>query len=237
MSSMVKQVEARLWGLGDSKIAEHSQRFFKTGQGEYGEGDAFLGIRVPALRKLAKEFNSVPLDDAIELLESPYHEARLLALFLLVASYAKGGDMERAAIYRVYLGHTECINNWDLVDSSAEHIVGAHLLNRSRKPLYRLARSASLWERRISMMSTFHFVKQGDFDETLRLAELLLNDAEDLIHKAVGWMLRETGNRRRETEIAFLDEHYREMPRTMLRYAIEKFPEPERLAYLHGTRC
>jgi 3-methyladenine DNA glycosylase AlkD len=186
--------------------------------------------------KLAKGYGSASLDEILKLLECSEHEARLLALFILVAKYAKGDSAERDGIYRAYLDHTAFINNWDLVDTSAEHIVGAHLLGRSRRPLYRLARSKDLWERRIGIMATFHFVKRRDSVDALQLSELLLNDSHDLIHKAVGWMLREIGNRDHDVEVAFLDAHYRHMPRTMLRYAIEKFPEPERLAYLHGSR-
>lgn len=167
---------------------------------------------------------------------SPFHEARLLALFMLVAGYRKGDDGQKQAIYRAYLDNTKHINNWDLVDSSAEHIIGAHLSGRDRKPLYRLARSKSLWERRIGIMSTFCFIKQRDFADTLALSELLLYDKEDLLHKAVGWMLREVGNRDKAAEESFLASHYRQMPRTMLRYAIEKFPEVDRQAYLHGIK-
>ncbi len=222
--------------LGDHETAAHSQRFFKTGKGEYGERDRFLGIRVPVLRKCARQFRETGLKDTLELLKSSLHEARLLALFMLVAKYSKGAISEKQAIYRAYLGHTKYINNWDLVDSSAEHIVGAHLFDRERKPLYRLVRSQSLWERRIGIMSTFRFIKAGDFADTLALAELLLHDREDLIHKAVGWMLRAVGNRDFHVEEEFLLKHYRDMPRTMLRYAIEKFPEGERRAFLQGSR-
>lgn len=223
--------------LGDRDIAAHSQRFFKTGPGEYGQGDKFLGIRVPAIRKCVKEYRAISLPDTVELLKSPYHEARLLGLLILVAKYSRTReDAEREAIYRSYLKHTEFINNWDLVDSSAEHIVGAYLFSRDRRPLYRLARSKSLWERRIAIMSTFHFVKRGDFSDTLAITELLVNDREDLIHKAAGWMLREVGNRDLNVEERFLTKHYNQMPRTMLRYAIEKLPEPDRQAYLRGTK-
>jgi 3-methyladenine DNA glycosylase AlkD len=241
MSVQVKQIVKRLRELGDSDIAAHSQRFFKTGPGEYGEGDRFLGIRVPVIRKCVRQYREISLPDAVELLQSPFHEARLLALLILVAKYSRAKeDAERKTIYRSYLDHIEFINNWDLnwdlVDSSAEYIVGAHLFSRDRRPIYRLARSEDLWERRIAVMATFHFVKKEDFADTLAIAELLLNDKEDLIHKAVGWMLREVGNRDHKTEEKFLKKHYKQMPRTMLRYAIEKLPETERLAYLHGTR-
>ena len=175
VSFSARQITARLRELGDPVVAAQSQRFFKTGKGEYGEGDRFVGIRVPVLRKLAKEYRELPLPAALDVITSSVHEARLLALFILVAKFARGEPSERLAIYRAYLQHTVFINNWDLVDSSAEHIVGAHLFERSRKPLYRLARSKSLWERRIGIMATFHFVKRGDFGDTLQLAEALFD--------------------------------------------------------------
>ena len=232
MSTQTRQIVNKLRELGDSDIAAHSQRFFKTGPGEYGEGDRFLGIRVPVIRKCVREYREISLEDAIELLQNPFHEARLFAVLILVAKYsAAKKNAEREAIYRTYLKHTEFINNWDLVDSSAEHIVGVHLFSKDRRPIYRLVRSGGLWERRIGVMSTFHFVKREDFSDTLAIAELLLGDSEDLIHKAVGWMLREVGNRDRKAEEKFLAKHYKQMPRTMLRYAIEKLPETERLAY------
>lgn len=209
-----------------------AMRFFKTGPGEYGEGDRFLGVRVPAVRRIAREARGMPRKEVMTLLRSDLHEERLLALLILVDQYRRGGEDDRAGIYRLYLDHTECINNWDLVDTSAEHVVGAHLFARSRGPLVRLARSKSLWERRIAIMSTFHFIKRNDYDDTLALAEILLRDPEDLIHKAVGWMLREVGNRDRAAEEFFLRRHAPAMPRTMLRYAIEKFPEPLRQRYL-----
>ncbi|UCF90608.1 MAG: DNA alkylation repair protein [Desulfobacterales bacterium] len=223
--------------LSDSRIAAHSQRFFKTGKGEYGEGDRFLGIRVPTIRKCVREYRAISLEDTREILKSPFHEARLLALLILVAKYsAANRRTEKEAIYRTYLSHTKFINNWDLVDCSAEHIVGAHLFFEDRKPIYRLVRSRSLWERRIGVISTFHFVKREDFADTLAITEFLLYDTEDLIHKAVGWMLREVGKRSRHVAERFLTNHYMKMPRTMLRYAIEKLPESERRAYLQGTK-
>lgn len=227
----------RLRELGDPGVATQSRRFFRTGKGEYGEGDTFLGIRVPTLRQCCGEYREISLDEALGLLKSPFHEARLLALLILVARYSSSrGTGEKKAVYRAYLNHTAHINSWDLVDCSAEHIVGAHLFRRDRKPLYRLARSKNMWERRIAIMSTFHFVKRNDFADTLAVAGLLLYDREDLIHKAAGWMVREVGKRNPDTEEQFLARHYKEMPRTMLRYAIEKLPETERRAYLHGTR-
>jgi 3-methyladenine DNA glycosylase AlkD len=237
MSVQTKQIMNKLRELSDSDIAAHSQRFFKTGKGEYGEGDRFLGIRVPTIRKFVREYREISLKDTLELLKSPFHEVRLLALLILVAKYSSTNmKIEQEAIYQSYLSFTKFINNWDLVDCSAEHIVGDHLFLRDRKPIYRLARSTSLWERRIGVMSTFYFIKKEDFSDTLAIAELLLDDKEDLIHKAVGWMLREVGKRNRDAEEGFLAKYYKEMPRTMLRYAIEKLPESERLAYLHGTK-
>jgi len=237
MSILTESIMSRLRELGNSDIAAHSQRFFKTGPGEYGEGDKFLGIRVPVIRKCVREYREISLPDTLELLKSPFHEARLLALLILVAKYSRAKeDAEREAVYRAYLKHTKFINNWDLVDSSAVRIVGAHLYDRDRKPIYRLARSKSLWERRIGVISTFYFINNEDYSDSLTIAELLLSDGEDLIHKAVGWMLREVGNRDRKTEERFLQKHYKQMPRTMLRYAIEKLPETERQAYLQGTK-
>ncbi len=208
---------------------------FQNEPGEYGEGDLFRGIRVPVLRKLANKYKQATVSDAEQLLQSPFHEDRLLALLILVQLYRRGDAAQRQAIYKLYLANTKFINNWDLVDSSAAGIVGAFLHERDKTPLTRLAQSVVLWERRIAIIATSYFIKQGQFDETLRIAELLVNDSEDLIHKATGWMLREVGNRDRATEEVFLRRHYRHMPRTMLRYAIEKFPEPERQAYLKGT--
>jgi 3-methyladenine DNA glycosylase AlkD len=236
MDNLTGQIIKRLKKIGNPETAAHSQRFFKTGKGEYAEGDKFLGIRVPELRKCAREYRGITIDDTLELLSSPLHEVRLLALFMLVAKYASGNDDEKEEIYQSYLIHVKHINNWDLVDCSAEHIVGAHLFNADKSPIYRLAGSMSLWERRISVMSTFHFIKRDHFYDTLAIAELLIRDREDLIHKAVGWMLRETGKRNLKTEEKFLNKFYRKMPRTMLRYAIEKLPEDERQAYLQGTK-
>jgi 3-methyladenine DNA glycosylase AlkD len=224
-----------LQGLSDPVIAEHSQRFFKTAEGEYGHGDIFLGIRVPAVRRAVRTFRHIPLPDVKSLLASGFHEVRLFALLLLVDRYARTDEAGRIEIYDLYLKQTRHINNWDLVDGSAPGIVGAHLQDRDRSALYRLAASSSLWERRIAVMATFHFIRRGQFRDTLRIAELLLDDPQDLIHKATGWMLREVGNRDQEIEKAFLRTHYARMPRTMLRYAIEKFNKEERLAYLNGS--
>lgn len=230
----VAKIQVELAELADPRTALGSQRFFKTGPGEYGAGDLFRGIRVPALRSLAKKHQHTSLSEAEQLLRSAYHEDRLLALLLLVRRYARGNEGTKAEIYQMYLDNTNFINNWDLVDLSAEHIVGAFLWDKDRTPLYCLAQSSSLWERRMAVMATFHFIKRGEFGETLKLAEVLLADREDLIHKAVGWMLREIGKRDLRAEEAFLQAHCRQMPRVMLRYAIEKFPTEKRAQYLKG---
>lgn len=230
---LVHQIQSRLNSLANKSDAEQLQKFFKTGKGEYGEGDIFLGIRAPMLRNLVKEFKHASIDDAIQLLVSPFHEERALALFLLVYNFKREkSDAQRKIIYQHYLQHTNYINNWDLVDLSAEHIVGGFLMDKDRVPLYRLAKSKMLWERRIAMIATFKFIRHQQFDDTLKIAEVLLADQEDLIHKAVGWMLREVGKRDLAIEEQFLQQHYRHMPRTMLRYAIEKFDEEKRQGYL-----
>lgn len=245
------QVTTHLASLADPTKAENSAWFFKTGPGEYGEGDRFRGIRVPELRKLVRTYRALPHAEVRKLLESPWHEDRLLALLLWVEQYRKSDATTRQQIFDDYLTHTAYINNWDLVDSSAEHIVGAHLYvnpqagahqndrangnHAHAELLTRLAHSANLWERRIAMLATFHFIRKDEFEAPLRVAALLLHDEEDLIHKAVGWMLREIGQRDLPTEEAFLLPRYQTMPRTMLRYAIEKFPEDRRQAYLRGT--
>jgi 3-methyladenine DNA glycosylase AlkD len=236
MTATAVDVLHRLQALGDPVRAEALQRFFKTGPGEYGEGDRFLGIRVPALRSLAREFRRLPLDEVLRLLRSPFHEARHLALQLLVHAYGRAEPAGRERIHRAYLDCTAHVNNWDLVDLSAEHLVGAHLRDGDLGVLERLARSGSVWERRIAVLATFGHIKRGEFAPTLHVAERLLGDEHDLIHTAVGWMLREVGAREMAAETAFLDTHHRIMPRTMLRYAIERFPEPLRQQYLRGTR-
>ncbi|MEM8535226.1 MAG: DNA alkylation repair protein [Chloroflexota bacterium] len=229
-----QDVHTMLLRLGDTATAAHSQRFFKTGPGEYGEGDQFLGIRVPILRAQVKQCRDLPLKEVLIVLRSAFHEERLLALLILVDQFAKGNEENKTRIYESYLQHTAHINNWDLVDSSAPHIVGAYLEQRNKQPLYTLAASTDLWERRIAIMATFHMIRKKDFDDALAISRLLSDDREDLIHKAVGWMLREIGKRDLTVERAFLQEHYQQMPRTMLRYAIEKFPEEERKRYLQG---
>lgn len=235
MSLARLRIERRLRELGNPERARILQRFFKTGKGEYGEGDVFVGLKVPEVRRLARGFRDLTLDETACLLQSRYHEARLLALILLVDRFRRGNDEAKADIYRCYFENMRQINNWDLVDASAPHIVGAWLKDRDRGPLYGLAASECLWERRIAIIATHAFIRNNDFTDTLKIAALLRDDPHDLIHKAVGWMLREVGNRDREVEEAFLKEHGRRMPRAMLRYAIEKFPRHLRKQYLYGN--
>jgi len=231
----IETIRKEIKRLADPEKAKILQRFFKTGPGQYGEGDVFAGITVPVTRKLVRKYCDLPLGDAAELLKSPIHEERLLALLILVEKARRGDDATRKRIYGLYLKNTRTINSWDLVDLSAEHIVGAWLAGGNRKKLYRLAKSKSLWERRIAIVATFHDIKRGRPDHTLALADILMGDRHDLIHKAVGWMLREVGKRcSPDTLRAFLRTRYRSMPRTMLRYAIEHFPADERKAYLSG---
>jgi len=231
-----KIIHNDLMQLANEQIAEHSQRFFKTGKGEYGEGDIFLGIRVPVLRKLVKKYRRISIAEVRKLLHSKFHEERLLAVLMLVHLFKnRSGTYEgQKQIYNLYLDNIEFINNWDIVDISAGNIVGAYLHEKDKALLYRLVYADNLWERRISIISTFYFIRQNEFDDTLKIAEILLNDKEDLIQKAVGWMLREVGKREIEIEENFLQEHYMKMPRTMLRYAIEKFQETRRKMYLRG---
>ena len=229
----IGKIRRELGRLKDAKRARTLRRFFKTGIGEYAEGDIFLGITVPSLRRLSKQFSDLPLKQTLELLKSPIHEERLLALLILMLQYRRSGPQGKEEIYRAYLGHTKYINNWDLVDVTAKQIVGDFLRDKDRKVLYEMAGSTDLWEKRIAVLSTFHFIGHDQFDDSLKIAELLLSDDHDLIHKAVGWMLREVGKRDLAAEEKFLNKHCKRMPRTMLRYAIEKFPEDKRLKYLN----
>jgi 3-methyladenine DNA glycosylase AlkD len=229
---MIKIIKEEFKKLSDQERAAHLQKYFKTGKDEYGEGDVFLGLRVPTIRNIAKKFNTLSMDEAEEFLQSPYHEERLFAIFVLIDLFEKAKEEDRKKIYILYLKNTKFINNWDLVDTSAGPIVGAYLFNGDKEPIYILAKSENLWERRIAIMATFYFITQNEFNDTLKIAEMFLKDQEDLIHKAVGWMLREIGKRNLELEESFLKKHYQNMPRTMLRYAIEKFPEEKRKSYL-----
>lgn len=219
---------------GNKKTAETLQWFFKTGKGEYGEGDKFWGIKVPQIREIAKANKDLTLPEIQNALKSKFHEERLCALLILVERYSKSSEKTKEEIVKFYLGNTKYINNWDLVDLTAPKILGKYFLTRNRKILFELAVSENLWERRISILATFWFIREKQFQDSLKIAKMLLNDEHDLIHKAVGWMLREIGKRSLETEEKYLKKHYKKMPRTMLRYAIERFPEKKRLRYLNG---
>lgn len=227
-----KEVKQKLKTLASPDVAKSSMRFFKTGPGQYGEGDNFIGIKVPTLRALSREFRSMPLEEIRLLLDSPVHEERYLALIILVLQVANYKDTQRRVLFDFYLDNTKFINNWDLVDCSAPHLVGAYLLDKSRETLFQLAQSKSIWERRIAIISTQHFIRHDDFADTLAICEKLLGDKEDLIQKASGWMLREVGAKAKSLLEAFLVQHATVMPRTMLRYAIEHFSPDERRAYL-----
>lgn len=229
LNSLQKELSKK----SNSKKAKDLQRFFKTNKGEYGEGDIFLGIIVPEQRKIAKNYSNLSITDLEKLIKSKIHEERLICLLILVIQFQKGNENERKEIYNFYLKNTKYINNWDLVDLSAPKIIGPYLENKDKSILYKLARSKNIWEKRIAILSTFHFIYKGQSQDTLKIALILKDDEHDLIHKAVGWMLREVGKRcSREKEEKFLKKHYKTMPRTMLRYAIEKFPEKKRKQYL-----
>ncbi|SFG08856.1 DNA alkylation repair enzyme [Desulfotomaculum arcticum] len=229
-------IKGELQQYADKEKAAFLPKFFKAGPDGYGAGDVFIGVTVPNQRKVAKKYyQQLPLDVVEQLLHEPVHEYRLTSLFMLVYKYEKlKTDAEKKAIVDLYLANTAYINNWDLVDSSADKILGAYLLDRKKNILYEFAESSDLWQQRMAVIATFHFIKQNRYDDTLKIAVILLPHRHDLIHKAVGWMLREIGNRDFAVEFNFLKQHYRQMPRTMLRYAIEKFPEDLRQQFLKG---
>ena len=231
---MLNSLKKELQELADKKQAEILQRFFKTGKGEYGEGDIFLGIKVPVQRNVAKKYSGLSLPKIQELLKSNIHEHRLTSLIILSNKYKEAKEEDKANIFNFYLKNTKNINNWDLVDVTAPNIVGHFLFDKKKNILYDLASSENLWEKRIAIVSTLNFIRQQEFQETLALSEILLNDKHDLIHKAVGWMLREVGKKDEAVLEEFLKQHYKDMPRTMLRYSIERFEEEKRKAYLLG---
>jgi 3-methyladenine DNA glycosylase AlkD len=235
-SRHLAQITDELMGLGDPVRAEASAWFFKTGKGQYGEGDVFLGINVPTQRKIARKYVDLSLSDLQAMLDNKIHEFRLVALFILVLKYTKSDEKGKKEIVDFYLKNTKKVNNWDLVDSSAGYIFGEYLHDKDKKILYKLARSENLWERRIAIIATQGFIRRFQFEDTLKISEILINDKHDLIHKAVGWMLREVGNRDLKTLYAFLDKYYQKMPRTMLRYAIEKFEKSKREFYMLKTK-
>jgi 3-methyladenine DNA glycosylase AlkD len=229
-----RNIQKRLRSFASKEKAVLLRRFFKTGPGQYGAGDRFLGVMVPQTRIVVKEFRDAPLSEIVKLLQSSWHEDRLCALLLLVGQYEHGDDALRAKVFNHYLKNTRFINNWDLVDLSAPKIVGPYLDGGSRALLYRLVGSKSLWERRIAVLAAFHYIRQSDFRDALALAEALLDDDHDLMHKAVGWMLREVGKKDVRTLEGFLKKNHQRMPRTTLRYAVERFPETKRKRYLKG---
>lgn len=228
----LKQLKIELKKLADKKQAQNLQRFFKTGLGQYGEGDIFLGIKVPVQRQVAEKYSDLSLAEIKELLNSKIHEKRLVALLILIKKYKLADENSKKRLVDFYLKNTKHINNWDLVDLSCHYILGDYLLYKPRQVLYKLAKSKNLWERRIAIISTFVFIRNNEYGDTLKISEILLNDEHDLIHKAVGWMLREVGKMDKAVLEKFLQKHYKNMPRTMLRYAIEKFSQEERKFYL-----
>ena len=227
-----RDIKRQLRKMADPEKAKTLAKFFKTGSGEYGEGDVFLGVTVPQSRLVAKKFIDLPIAEVKVLLYSPIHEERLVALLILLQKYNRTSAKEKLEIVRFYLDHVRQVNNWDLVDLTAPGLLGAHLADKSKRSLYRMARSDNLWERRIAIVSTHQFIRKNEYSDTLDIAEILLDDKHDLIHKAVGWMLREVGKRNIAAEEAFLDKHSKLMPRTMLRYAVERFSERKKRQYM-----
>lgn len=237
MNNVHERIRQELQSTADTRKARDLARFFKTGEGGYGQGDLFYGVSVPFQRRLVRRYGPVSDLDSIELLlDEPYHECRLTALLLLVYLFEhEKEENTKGLLVSFYLSHTHRIDNWDLVDSSCYKILGPYLLDKDRAILFELASSNELWQQRIAVITTLCFIRSGSYETTLKLADLLLDHRHDLIHKAVGWMLREIGNRSQETLLTFLGPRYRSMPRTMLRYAIERLDEPLRKAYLHGS--
>ncbi|MDQ5939003.1 MAG: hypothetical protein QG642_693 [Patescibacteria group bacterium] len=234
---MLKDIKNDLRNLARRDKANTLQRFFKTGPGEYGEGDKFIGVMVPDVRQVSQKYKALELKEVLELLRSPFHEERLCALFILLEQYKKGDSKKQKQIFDLYLKNYKYINNWDLIDLTAPRIVGAYLTDKPKDILYKLAKSKNLWQRRVAILATFQFIYEGKSSETIKISKILLHDEHDLIQKAVGWMLREMGKRVDENILLqFLDQHSAVMPRTMLRYAIERLPEPKRQYYLKKTR-
>lgn len=231
---MLDKLRKELKKLSDKKRAAAMQRFFKTAEGEYGFGDVFIGLSVPDSRKLAIKYKDMPFEDLYKLLRSEIHEERLIALLIMVHNFEREEMLQRR-IYEFYIKNMKFVNNWDLVDLSSDKIVGGYLIDKPKDILYKLVKSTNLWERRIAMISTYNFIKNNMFDDALSIAEKLIGDQNDLIQKAVGWMLREVGKRNLELEVDFLNKHYKNMGRTALRYSIEKFPEKTRKTYMLGS--
>lgn len=232
---MIQKIKKELRKSGRKEKAEVLSRFFKTGKGQYGEGDKFLGVMVPETRRIAKKYLRVSFSDIKKLLVSEWHEERLVALLILVERFNLGNESDKKIIYNFYMNNAKKVNNWDLVDLSAHKIVGAYLFDKNKSILYKLAKSNNLWERRISIIATFYFLNNRRYSDTFKISEILLKDDHDLIHKAVGWMLREVGKRNQAEEEKFLKKHYKNMPRTMLRYAIERFDDKKRKFYMNNS--
>lgn len=230
MKETLSELKKELRTYSNKEKAKNNTRFFKTGRGDYGEGDKFIGVTVPDIRKVAQKYKNLDPQDIITLLSSPIHEERMTALIIMTLRYPS----EKETFFNLYIKNTRYINNWDLVDATCPRIVGDYLLDKPRDPLYDFANSNDLWKKRIAIISTLTLIRNSEYEDTIKISEILLNDTHDLIHKAVGWMLREIGNRSKETEVKFLNEYNKKMPRTMLRYAIERFPERERKMYLKG---
>lgn len=231
-----QQVEKSLRQCRNPEKAAFFPRFFRTGPGEYGAGDQFIGVVVPDQRAIARRFKQLPLEEIRTLLQSPYHECRLTALLVLVSQYEKAkSDGQRKTVYDFYVRNVDRVTNWDLVDGSCHKIMGPYLFDRSRKPLFQFAKADHLWKNRIAIVTTYYFIKRNDLDATIELAILLLDHPHDLIHKAVGWMLRELGKQDEAVLLSFLEQHCDQMPRTMLRYSIEKFPKHRRAQILKGN--
>ena len=229
LSCLKKELES----AKNPKKAKLLQKFFKTAPGEYGHGDIFLGIMVPIQRKICQNYTNINLSDIQKLLNSKVHEHRFCALVLLVKKYQRSGEKEKKEIFNFYIKNSKKINNWDLVDTSTPQIIGDFLITRDRKILYKLAKSKNIWQRRIAVLATVAFIRKNDFKEILKISKILLQDKHDLIHKAAGWMLREVGKRNKTVLINFLEKHSAKMPRVMLRYAIEKFKNSQKLYFLN----
>ena len=229
---MISQLKRDLQKLKNPEKIKIYSNFFKTGKGQYGEGDKFLGITIPQQRAIAKKYPNLTLKDIQKLLNDPIHEIRITALIILVEQYKKADESLKNKIYNFYMKNSKKMNNWDHVDCTAPYIAGPHLLNKNKSILYKFAKSKNLWERRISIITTYHFIKNNKFTDTIKIAEILLKDDHDLIHKAVGWMLREVGKKDQKLLEKFLKKHHKIMPRTMLRYSIEKFTESKRKFYM-----
>jgi 3-methyladenine DNA glycosylase AlkD len=226
-------LQAELDQLGDPSDAQFLQGYFKTAAGQYGEGDVFLGVRVPVTRKIAAKYRAMPLTEVEKLLESPIHEHRLAAVIIMTEKAKRANPAQYKALYNLYLKRTDCLNNWDIVDLSCRDIIGGYLIDKPRDPLYKLAQSQNMWERRIAMVSTWQFIRARDLDDTFKIAAMLLNDKQDLIHKAVGWMLRSAGQRDLAALKHFLNQYAASMPRTALRYSLERMHPEDKRYYMN----